>query len=92
MLELTRGAANDVHVVLTLPAAPECRAVTSIAVRFDKHAQTLAVKQAALATGCGLEIADYAGMLQALRDADTMTVHPAAGPDIAFYVAGLAWD
>jgi hypothetical protein len=92
VLEVQAQGLNDHHIRVTLQAPSSCPGITSVRAMFGTHQVTLAVKPVDHEAGCTVDILDYDNVLQSLRDADTVTIGAANGPDIRFDVAGLSWD
>jgi hypothetical protein len=91
-MELTAVTGAGKHVFLTLPSRLPCATLTTIAAKFDAHPPSPINVTPGNEAQCVVEVADYAGFLQSLRDSDVLTIQLPGAPDVTFAVGGLSWD
>jgi hypothetical protein len=92
VLELLEQGSDNHRIELTLQAPATCAGITTVHAVFGTRPAAFAVKPVDHATGCKVDVVDYATVLQSLLDADTLTVSAGDGPEIRFAVSGLSWD
>jgi hypothetical protein len=91
-IELTAEKGSGSHVFLTLPSSLPCAKLTTLDAQFDGKPPAKFTVIPGNEARCVVEVADAAGFIGSLRDADVLMVQGPGVSDVTFAVSGLNWD